>query len=150
MHDPAKSGTQASLTRSEVAHHLGVSITTVRRMEGHQLHPSTDARGVHVFERAEVLVILEKRAQKPVTKRENPGEVAARVFELFKAGADLRKVVMAARVHPHVVRELYAEWLVTLVEGENRRRIALANAEDRRERARMERDQRRWDQGLGR
>ena len=91
----------------------------------------------------------DRRVQRPVSKRDDAGEVAARVFELFKTGADLAKVVITARVHPRVVRELYAEWLVSLVEGENRRRAALLETEDRRARARLEWAQGRWEQDLG-
>lgn len=72
----------------------------------------------------------------------------ATVCRAFKTGADLRKVVIAARAHPRLVRDLYAECLVSLVEGENRRRIAIANAEEQRERARIERDQRNWERSL--
>jgi len=44
----------AMLTRARVAKRLGRSIATVRRMEGHELHPWTDARGVHQFDSSEV------------------------------------------------------------------------------------------------
>jgi hypothetical protein len=37
-----------------------------------------------------------------------------------------------------------------VVEGENRQRTALTTAEDRRERARMEREHRRWEVAMGR
>lgn len=117
-------------------------------MEGRVLHPEISTQGVRLFDVTEVHVVRTERAQAPATRADDSGEVAARVFELFKAGAELRKVVIATRVHPRVVRDLYAEWLVSLVEGENHRRMSLANAEDRRERARMERDQRRWERSL--
>jgi hypothetical protein len=42
------------LTRAAVAKRLGRSITTVRRMEGNELHPWTDSRGVHQFDDGEV------------------------------------------------------------------------------------------------
>ena len=148
MNSPARTDTFCEWTRHEVARQLGVSIATVRRMEGRELHPSTDERGVRLFQRTEVLLVRERRAQRPISPRDDAGEVAARVFELFKAGADLRKVVITARVHPHVVRDLYAEWLLTLNEGENRRRIEKLDVEDRRERARMVREQREFERTL--
>ncbi len=42
------------LTRSAVAKRLGKSIATVRRMEGVELHPVRDERGVNLFDPAEV------------------------------------------------------------------------------------------------
>lgn len=54
---PARAGagyTRDMLTRSGVAKRLGKSIATVRRMEGVELHPVVDARGVHRFNPDEV------------------------------------------------------------------------------------------------
>jgi len=42
------------MTRKQVADRLGRSLATVRRLEGHLLHPRRDARGVHHFDRGEV------------------------------------------------------------------------------------------------
>jgi len=42
------------LTRSGVAKRLGKSLATVRRMEGVELHPTRDERGVHHFDPEEV------------------------------------------------------------------------------------------------
>src|SRR5690606_14384846 len=42
------------LTRTGVARRLGKSIATVRRMEGVELHPTRDERGVHHFDPDEV------------------------------------------------------------------------------------------------
>ena len=42
------------LTRASVAKRLGKSIATVRRMEGIELHPIVDERGIHWFEVCEV------------------------------------------------------------------------------------------------
>ena len=50
------------LTRAAVAKRLGRSIATVRRLEGNELHPWTDERGVHRFDAAEVDE-LARRAQ---------------------------------------------------------------------------------------
>jgi len=45
------------LTRAGVAKKLGKSIATVRRMEGVELHPAVDERGVHWFDIREVEAI---------------------------------------------------------------------------------------------
>ena len=42
------------VTRAGVAKRLGLSIASVRRMEGRELHPWTDERGVHQFDASEV------------------------------------------------------------------------------------------------
>jgi hypothetical protein len=42
------------VTRAGVAKRLGLSIASVRRMEGRELHPWTDERGVHQFDANEV------------------------------------------------------------------------------------------------
>lgn len=42
------------LTRAGVGRRLGKSIATVRRMEGVELHPTVDGRGVHWFDLREV------------------------------------------------------------------------------------------------
>jgi hypothetical protein len=42
------------ITRAQVARRLGKSIATVRRLEGHSLHPCVDESGVHRFDPKEV------------------------------------------------------------------------------------------------
>lgn len=46
--------TISMLTRAGVAKRLGKSIATVRRIEGVELHPTSDERGVHHFDPDEV------------------------------------------------------------------------------------------------
>lgn len=141
MSSPATHGIAAPCwTRHEVAEHLGISIATVRRMEGRKLHPVPDARGVRRFDADEVRALRAERTTRPASKREHHGELAARVFEQFAGGADLRRIVVTVRVHPSIVRALYAEWLVSLVQGEQRRRDAAEAAEDERERTRAARE----------
>ena len=48
------------LTRGQVAKRIGRSIATVRRMEGHQLHPVRDDRGVLQFRPEEVERVLRR------------------------------------------------------------------------------------------
>src|SRR5690349_13236282 len=61
------------LTRAQVAKRLGKSIATVRRLEGHALHPTRDERGIHRFDRAEVDQLAIQRAL--------PGAARSRWFE---------------------------------------------------------------------
>jgi len=48
------------LTRSGVAKRLGKSIATVRRLEGHALHPTVDGNGVHRFSDSQVRLLLQR------------------------------------------------------------------------------------------
>lgn len=53
------------VTRAAVAKRLGVSIATVRRMEGNELHPWTDDRGVHQFDAAEIEQLAQADRETP-------------------------------------------------------------------------------------
>lgn len=48
------------LTRTQVARRLGRSLATVRRLEGTELHPTQDARGVHRFDTDEVDAVAQR------------------------------------------------------------------------------------------
>lgn len=118
------------LTRSEVAERLGVSISSVRRLEGDRLHPERGADGTNYFDPAEVadlatVLATERRPTKPTSAPPTPklsaGEIAARAFECFEQRYSLAEVVIALRVEPKLVRELFHEWLVSLTQGELRR-----------------------------
>jgi Zn-finger nucleic acid-binding protein len=50
------------MTRSAVARRLACSIASVRRMEGSELHPTRDSRGVLRFDRGEVEAAAARRA----------------------------------------------------------------------------------------
>lgn len=51
------------LTRAGVAKRLGRSVATVRRMEGIELHPWVDERGVHQFDAGEVDAVKARDAE---------------------------------------------------------------------------------------
>lgn len=57
------------LTRGGVAKRLGKSIATVRRMEGVELHPVRDERGVHRFDPDEVEQIANALSRPPSRHR---------------------------------------------------------------------------------
>ena len=48
------------LTRSQVARRIGRSLATVRRLEGKELHPRPDARGVNRFDPGEVDALADR------------------------------------------------------------------------------------------
>jgi DNA-binding transcriptional MerR regulator len=134
---PAKQGDDdvivSGLTRDDVAKRLGVSISTVRRFEGTRLQPVIDAKSVRRFKASDVERLAkelntEQRSarnaqQAAVRAAEMPkGELAAVVFERLEQRHSLSEIVIALRVPPEDVRELYHTWLVGLWSGELQRK----------------------------
>ena len=134
---PAKQGDEelklAALTRDDVAKRLDVSISTVRRLEGTRLHPLIDDKGVRRFKASDVERLAKemqaeqrspRNAQRAVVRAaEMPkGELAALVFERLEQRHSLSEIVIALRVPPEDVRELYHSWLVGLWAGELQRK----------------------------
>jgi hypothetical protein len=119
-------GDNNQLTRAQVALRLGVSSSTVRRMEGVCLHPTQDHRGTWLFAVAEVSALLATTphaTRRPRASRApSRGEIAARVFRLLSRGCSLRQIVVQTRQPPVVVRQLYREWMTNLSDGERQRR----------------------------
>jgi hypothetical protein len=122
-----------TLTRKEVAARLGVSTSSVRRMEFTRLHPAPDAQGVWRFDPAELEGIEPKVPPKRaaatsasvrarVVARE--GRTAARIFRMFARSMTLPQIVVVTKQPPVVVRELYRQWCSSLDEGEWERRKA--------------------------
>ncbi len=123
----------AALTRDDVAKRLGVSISTVRRLEGTRLHPSIDGNSVRRFKASDV----ERLAKELQAEQRSPrngqqavvraaemskGELAALVFEQLEQRHSLSEIVIALRVPPEDVRDLYHTWLVGLWAGELQRK----------------------------
>lgn len=148
-HETAREGAAAGLlTRNQVAARLGVSLSTVRRLEGARLPVVRGADGVHRFAPAAVAALAMELAADPAPagKRARPGrrgagkvgqgapaahasrqgppadpppgELAARVFERLEQRQSLAEIVVGLRVAPALVRELHREWQRGLVEGE--------------------------------
>jgi hypothetical protein len=112
---------------------LGLSLSTVRRLEGDRLHPKVGPDNVRWFDPAEVAALAKEtlaarpaaerrtartRASAPASVKLSDGEIAARVFERLEERHSLAEIVVAVRVEPSVVRELYHQWLVGLHQGE--------------------------------
>jgi len=123
----------AALTRDDVAKRLGVSISTVRRLEGTRLHPSIDDKSVRRFKASDVERLAKeleaeqrspRNAQQAVVRAAemSKGELAALVFERLEQRHSLSEIVIALRVPPEDVRELYHTWLVGLWSGELQRK----------------------------
>lgn len=119
------------LTRAQVAARLDVSISTVRRYEGERLHPRVDEHDVRWFDEKEVASLAATLTNEPrVVRRRNaepavgvrpaarsPGEIAAEVFERLEQRQSLAEIVIGVRVEPDLVRALYEQWCLGLVEG---------------------------------
>ena len=112
-----------SLTRGEVAAWLLVSVSSVRRMEGTKLHPKRDERGVWRFDSEEVRPLAAAVPLAPVQRAQrDPGRLASKVFTMFEHDMMLAEIVIAARLPPEQVRDLYREWTTSLAAGERQRR----------------------------
>jgi len=99
------------LTRGEVARRLGLSLSTVRRMEGVQLKPIVGERGVRYFEETEIQTVLVRgrRTRVPDDERAD-GALAAAALALFRDGADVVAVVTELRETPAKIEELFEHW----------------------------------------
>ena len=127
-------GNRHTLTRSEAAARLGVSTSTIRRMEFDVLHPEQDDRGVWRFDPDELAALPAKYVRKgphtsatsrptdearAIAKR---GRLAARIFKMFARNLTLPQITVRTNQPPDVVRTLYHEWMTSLDEGEWSRR----------------------------
>jgi hypothetical protein len=99
------------LTRGQVARRLGLSLSSVRRMEGVQLKPIVGERGVRYFEETEIQTVLVRvrRTRVPGDERAD-GTLAAAAFALFRNGADVVAVVAELRETPAKIEELFEHW----------------------------------------
>ena len=99
------------LTRGQVARRLGLSLSTVRRMEGVQLKPIVGERGVRYFEETEIQTVLVRvrRTRMPDDERAG-GALAAAAFTRFRIGADVVAVVTELRESPEKIEKLFEHW----------------------------------------
>lgn len=112
---PDKRSGAGWLGRSAVARALGVSVSTVRRLEGTLLHPVHAAGGARRFdpdevERARAHLGVAVAAVDTGFDARDDGDLAARLFPLFERGASFADVIGTTRASPESVRALYWEW----------------------------------------
>ncbi len=125
----AARGSGDFLTRRQVARRLGLSLSTVRRMEGAQLHPIVNERGVRYFEATEIqaVFIRVRRSRKPESENAD-GTLAAAAFTLFQSGADVVAVVKELRESPQSIEALFEHWKrlrgTVLLDAESLRALA--------------------------
>jgi hypothetical protein len=129
----ARTNGAARLTRGQVASRLGVSVSTVRRLEGDRLHPTVDQKDVRWFDEGEVAALAAELANEAVTKPSRAtaatphtadprsrGDVAALVFDRLEQRQSLAEIVIGLRVEPETVRALFEQWCLGLTEGQLR------------------------------
>lgn len=96
------------LTRYQVAHQLGVGITTVLRMCARgELHPRPGANGVWRYDPAEVVRL---QAMRTDPGRRSAGQTAAAAFHMFDTGVEFKDCVILLQLSPGEIRRLYREW----------------------------------------
>jgi hypothetical protein len=101
---------EGKITRAAVAQLIGVTRSTVRRLElAGELHPVVDSAGVHWFDTAEVAKVAVARRTR-ATATSPADELAARAFELFAEATPLRDIVLQLRISPERVLALYEQW----------------------------------------
>jgi hypothetical protein len=97
----------ARVTRREAAKILDTSYENVKRMQRiGQLHSDPDRHGVHRFDRREV----EELARRRGLQIKPSGELAARVFRLFKERRNFHDIVIETEQEPDVIRALWAQF----------------------------------------
>jgi hypothetical protein len=77
-------------------------------IKARRAHPTGGFRDVDVYDPRDVERLAAERKQ---TSARDPGECAARVFEMLDAGAPPRTIVTALRLTPHEVEDLRERWM---------------------------------------
>lgn len=109
--------TSGWLTRNEASDILKMSVSTIANYERRgKLHPRyayrPDSRGIdHHVAIYDPKELMKLPSGGRIHGPREPGEVAARSFELFAQGRGLQDVVIELRETPSRIRELHESWL---------------------------------------
>jgi excisionase family DNA binding protein len=101
------------LTATEAADLLGVSYNTIVNWENAgRLHAHKQRRLLTNGQHREIRVFKEAEVRKFLRRRDpnEEDEVAARAFEMFEAGRQIREIVIALRVRPERIERLHDQW----------------------------------------
>ena len=97
-------------TRGDVARHLGVNVSTVRRLEARgELHPAIGAGGIRYFS---VWELDEFEKRRIATARAQTIAMKLAAFELFREGVDWRDVAIKLQYDPYRVYRLWRLYCV--------------------------------------
>ncbi|MDD9946973.1 MAG: helix-turn-helix transcriptional regulator [Myxococcales bacterium] len=97
--EPSRCEGEVLLTRAQAARRIGVSVSTIRRMEGAELEPVL-VDGKHLFHLPEV----------DRYRRVTDGELAARAFQMFNDGRCVIDVVIELQEPPERIEKLHERW----------------------------------------
>jgi hypothetical protein len=99
------------MKRADVARRLGLSQSSVRRMEGTVLQPIVGPNRVRYFVEEHVeAVFIRIRHTQSVEQTDIPGPLAAQVFERFRSGLNAVDIVKELRIDPELVEQLATDW----------------------------------------
>ena len=98
------------LTRAEAAALLHCSISSIRRLEGHTLHPLVGPDGVHRFDPVDLVRVASERSTTTIDASKE-GERDAKVFDALEDGKMLREIVTTMRLPVDVATKLHTAWL---------------------------------------
>lgn len=99
------------IKRADAANILEISYASVRRLEGKELFPKRDDRGVWWFLESQVREVARRLKETSAKVHETcDGETAAKAFELLDAGKNPADLVTALRIHPGLARALHRDW----------------------------------------
>ena len=110
--------TSTWLTANQVVDMLGVAHDTVKAWERKGvLHPQMArrtlsngaSREIRVYDPHEVAAMPRRHG---VRVPNDPGEIAARAFELMETGKSIREIVVALREAPDKVADLHEQWML--------------------------------------
>ncbi|MGH7327309.1 MAG: hypothetical protein ACREJX_03055 [Polyangiaceae bacterium] len=105
MNDAAPRKTR--ITRAEAAKLLGTSYQNVRRLQRTgQLQSNPDRYGVHRFDRREVEALARRRG----LRIRPSGELAARVFAMFKERQRFEDIVIETQQEPDIILGLWKRY----------------------------------------
>jgi hypothetical protein len=96
--------------RAQAARLLGVSKSTLRRMEGEALTPVVGPKNVRLFHEEQIQSMVVTRRSEIRASTRVTGEIAATVFELFDESMHPVDVVKRLRLEPDLIEGLYQRW----------------------------------------
>jgi len=96
--------------RSQAARLLGVSKSTVRRMEGQGLTPVVGPNNTHLFHEEQVQSLIVTRRSETGSPSRVTGDIAADAFRLLDEGLHPVDVVKRLRLEPDLVEALHLNW----------------------------------------
>jgi hypothetical protein len=96
--------------RAQAARLLGVSKSTLRRMEGDALTPVVGPKNVRLFHEEQIQSMVVTRRSEIGASTRVTGDIAATVFELFDDSMHPVDVVKRLRLEPDLIEGLHQRW----------------------------------------